>query len=404
MLPDGPRGVRLAPGTVTITDGRISGVVEGEPGAVPDLGGEGCLIAPGFVDTHVHLPQFDSIGVAGLELLDWLDRVIFPAEARWADADFAGQMAGRVARELLSFGTTAVAAYATVHHRAAVAAMEALAGAGLKGVVGQVLMDRNAPPELIRPAEQLLREAAALTPMGTIAPAVTPRFAVSCSDELLRGAGTLAAATGSFIQTHLAETRRELATIAQLFGGLAYTEVYRRAGLLSGRCLLGHGIHLDGSDHAAITGAGATIAHCPTANRFLAAGTMDRSAALSRGVAVSLGSDVAGGPDRSMVRVARAMAEAAAALGQTPIPAAECWWQITAGNAGALRLSGTGTIATGAAADLVIARPTLGPGGVGRASAGTLSAVLYGWDDRWIERTLVDGRIVFDSAAPARRA
>src|SRR5690349_5653224 len=122
LLPDGPRSVKLAPGTLTIENGRIVSVSD-QLHPSPDFGGSDYLITPGFVDTHLHLPQFDSIGADGMELLDWLDKVIFPAEARWANADYAGEMATRVAKELLSFGTTGIAAYATVHHASARAAM-----------------------------------------------------------------------------------------------------------------------------------------------------------------------------------------------------------------------------------------------------------------------------------------
>lgn len=398
-LPNGKasgRSVRLALGWLSIQDGVIAEIGEGDPPRTPDVGDEDTFISPGFVDTHLHIPQFDSIGVTGLELLDWLDRVIFPAEARWADADYAGQMATRVAQELLSFGTTAVAAYGTVHHEGTKAAMAAMAGAGIRGVVGQVLMDRNAPPELVRPAKQLIEEARRLAPHGSVRPAVTPRFAITCSDELLLAAGSIAKATGWFVQTHLAETRRELETIAEIYGGVPYTEVYRRAGLLTESCLLGHGIWLDEADHASIREAGATVAHCPTANRFLKAGTLDRGRALARGVRVSLGSDVAGGPDRSMVRVARAMAEAATSLGGPEISAGECWWQITAGNAAALGLgvrgvavgeAPIGTLQKGFAADLVVASPTIR----WRASVDPLSALMYGWDDRWIRQARTDG-------------
>lgn len=388
VLPDGEARVRLSPGVVSMHGPRITSVVEGEIPDAPDFGGEDCLISPGFVDAHVHLPQFDSIGVEGLELLDWLDRVIFPAEARWADADYAGAMAARVARQLLSFGTTSTAAYATVHHRAAQAAIAAVAEAGLGGYVGQVLMDRGAPAELVRPAGQLITEAAKLAGLGRIAPAVTPRFAISCSDDLLRASGELAAATGWLVQTHLAETRAEIREVERLFGGLRYAEVYQRAGLLGPRSVLGHGIHLDDQDRAQIAQAGSVVAHCPTANRFLRAGAMDREAHLRAGMRVAVGSDVAGGPDRSMVRVARAMMETARQLGSTGPTAAEAWWAITQGNARCLGLvPHVGTLASSRWADVVLIRPDI----AWRATPDPLGSVLWGWDDRWVRRVWTGG-------------
>jgi guanine deaminase len=383
--------VRVSPGFIEVDGGRIVRVVAGAIPDRADLGDAECLIAPGFIDTHLHLPQFDSIGHDGLELLDWLQRVIFPAEARWADADFAGQMATRAARQLLAVGTTGVGAYATVHHRAAQAAIEALASAGLRGCVGQVLMDRGAPPELLGRADELIDQASRLRGMGRISPAVTPRFAVSCTDELLRSAGRLAKATGWLVQTHLSETERECALVGELFGGISYTEVYARAGLLTERTLLGHGIWLDESERRMLADTGAIVAHCPTANQFLNSGAMDRGALRRAGVRTSLGSDIAGGPDRSMVRVARAMIETAKRLGGPAPTAAECWHQITAGNAASLGMTDGGRLEAGAAADVLVIRPDI-PWNEG---ADGLSTLLYAWDDRWLRATVAAGRTVY---------
>lgn len=387
--------VRVAPGVVSIEGDQIAGVretAEIEEGA--DFGGSGYLVSPGFIDAHVHLPQFDSIGVSGLELLDWLERVIFPAEARWADADYAGQMAARVTKQLFSFGTTAVGAYATVHHAAARAAIEALGEAGMSGCVGQVLMDRGAPAELVRPAGQLVKEAASLRGHGAIVPAVTPRFAISCTDELLRAAGELATKTGWLVQTHLAETKAELREVGRLFGGLPYVEVYRRAGLLSSRSILGHGIHLDDGDRRVLSQARSVIAHCPTANRFLRAGAMDLAGHRAAGVQVAVGSDVAGGPDRSMVRVGRAAIETAQSPGAAGPSAGEVWGMMTQGNARCLGLEGmTGRLMVGHRADVVLVRP--GPETAAWMGApDPLAAVMYGWDDRWLERVWASGRAV----------
>jgi guanine deaminase len=406
LLPDGPGRVKIAPGTVVIRGERIAGVTAGLHPS-PDFGGPGHLITPGFVDTHLHLPQFDSIGVDGMELLEWLDRVIFPAEARWADPDYAGAMATRVAKELLSVGTTSVASYATVHHEATRAAMEALVAVGMGGYVGQVLMDRNAPTELLRPAREALANAAKLESRGRISPAVTPRFALSCSDEMLRGAAALADKTGWLVQTHLAETVREIEAVEGMYPGESYVEVYGNRGLMGIRTVLGHGVWLNDDDLERLRLTGAVIAHCPTANRFLEAGEMSRGRALKAGVKVSLGSDVAGGPDRSMVRVARGMIETAKQIkhgnGSGPpegaageevqrrgVPsAAEAWWQITAGNADAIGLGQTGRLEVGAWADVVVVKP--GPTWMGTMDP--LSTVLWGWDDRWIEVTLAGGSL-----------
>lgn len=403
------RGVELREGWLRIDPnaGFIGQLGLGPPPARPDLGSSETLVLPGFCDTHLHLPQFDSIGADGMELLPWLHRVVFPAEARWADADYAGEMATRVAGKLLSHGTVSVAAYATVHHAAARNAIRALGEAGLAGVVGQVLMDQQAPADLVRPCDQLLLEAADHVSAGRVSPAVTPRFAVSCSSELLSGAGRLAKATGWAVQTHLSETPDECQLVRELHGGLDYTEVYRRAGLLGPRSLLGHGIWVSDDERRVLADTGAIVAHCPTANLFLQAGAMDRAAHARNGVRMSLGSDIAGGPDVSMPRVARAMIETVKSLrlrtdpsewNTRPIPtASEAWWQITAGNCDAVGLKGGGRLAVGAPADLVIAAPGAGPHSDSRyrEAIDPLGALLYGWDQRWIRNTMAAGRVVY---------
>jgi guanine deaminase len=403
MHPGPGRTVRFARGTVRIEDQTIAAVEETEDITGHDLGGDDYLICPGFIDTHLHLPQFDSIGIDGLELLDWLDRVIFPAETCWEDPDYAEAMTERVLDQLASFGTTSFAAYATVHHEAARRAVSMIKARGVRAMVGQVLMDRNAPTELVRPARQLVREAEALfdDAGGRVEVAVTPRFAVSCSNDLLEAAGTLARKSGAPVQTHLAETRRECALIGELFDGLPYTEVYKRAGLLGPRSIFGHGIWLDDQDRTMLADSSSIVAHCPTANLFLDAGRHDRSAALSAGVKVTLGSDVAGGPDRSMVRVAQAMIETAKNRGDTPPTAAEAWWQITRGNAEALGWGGSknaaeasggvGTLRPGAEADLLIIRPTID----WQHTPDPAGTLLYAWDDRWLDRTIITGRPVW---------
>jgi len=403
LLDDPAAGLRLRPGQILVEAGRIARISLDRPIGTPDLGGDDRLISPGFIDAHLHLPQFDCIGIDGLTLLDWLNSAVFPAEARWADPDHAAQRALNAGRRLLGAGTTGIAAYATVHHEGTAAAMRAVASLGLRGVVGQVLMDQQAPAELLRPAARLLEEAAACVPVGRIQPAVTPRFAVSCSEALLRGAGELARRTGWLVQTHLSETLDECRLVARLHpAASSYTDVYSRAGLLTTRTVLGHGIHLSPVGVAALAAAGSIIAHCPTANLFLQAGSMDRAAHLRAGLGVALGSDVAGGPDVCMLRVARAMIETAKSRrlldGVTPVPTpAQAWRQITAGNADALGWADAGRITHGAAADLVILRaPQSLPLGTAQArwwdAPDPLSAVLYGFDERWIERVIVDGR------------
>lgn len=388
LVPDEQGTLRLREGRLVVRRGVIESI-SNRIHASPDFGGPEFLITPGFVDAHVHLPQFDSIGVDGLELLTWLERVIFPAEVRWADAGYAASMAGRVAAELLSFGTTSIAAYATVHHESAQAAIEVCAKAGLSGHIGQVLMDRNAPAELCRPARESVAAASRLKGVGRVMPAVTPRFAVSCTREMLEEAGRLAKASGWFVQTHLSETHAEIELVGQLFPGESYLGVYAKAGLLTPRTVFAHGVWLDSDDLAAIAKAGAIVAHCPTANRFLQAGEMDRERTLRSGALMALGSDVAGGPDRSMVRVARAMLETQRQLGHHAKAGPAAWSQITRWNAALLGLGNVGELKAGNVADVLVVKPTTR----WLDSTDPLSHLLYAWDDRWLKATITGGEV-----------
>ncbi len=402
LLPDAvadmPPRVRLAYGSLRIEAGRIAAI--DEDAAATDDPATGVshafaiarasdpVIMPGFVDAHLHLPQFESIGVAGLELLDWLAQVIFPAEAKWESADYARAMARRVGATLASVGTTSIAAFATVHAASTQAAIDELGTLGFRGVVGHVLMDRNGPDALLRHGSDLAG-AAKLRSAGGIEPSLAPRFAVACTPNLMRAAADLARERTWWLQTHLAETPRECDLVKQLEDGKGYVTVYQDCGVLGERSILAHAIHLDDRDRSAIAATRSVVAHCPTANRFLDAGVMGRAALAESGTRIVLGSDVAGGPDRSMVRVARAMLEAAQQRGDAVPSAEHAWAKITHGAAAALGLIDTGALEVRRRADVLVVRPDLH---AWLESPNPLSALLYAWDDRWLAQTYLAGR------------
>lgn len=385
---------RLSPGFVRIDDGIITEVVEGETPKRCDLGGPNHIIAPGFIDAHVHLPQFDIIGGHGMPLLDWLNKVTFPSERRWEDIDFARAMIARVLRQCISHGTTSLCAYATVHHASAVAAIEMATEMGIGGAIGQVLMDREAPDYLRREANQLIDECGTLMDRfpqtSRMSAAVTPRFAISCSPELLSAAGKLAQEHDAIVQTHLAETLAECEVVSRLFDGQSYVQVYGDAGLLTPRSIFGHGIHLDKTDRSQLANSRGMIAHCPTANSFLRSGTMNRSVLMNDQVHVCLGSDVGAGYERSMVRVGRAMIEAASLVGDCFPTASEAWHSITAGNAERLGFDDRGRIRVGNSADLVVIEPNIP---IAETAIEPLSVLMFAWDDRWIQRVLIRGQV-----------
>lgn len=299
-----------------VEGGRISGTrpgawVPGPEWAVADHRGR--LLLPGFVDTHVHSPQLDVIASYGTALLDWLETYTFPAEMRHADPAEAAAGAERFLDALLAHGTTSAAVFPTVHRHSADRLFEAAARRGMRLLAGKVLMDRNAPGALCDDVAQAERDCVDLIGRwhghGRLAFAVTVRFAPSSTPAQLALAARLcAAAPGVYLQTHLAESRDEVALAGRLFpGARSYLDIYASAGLVHERSILAHGIWLDDEDRALLAATGAQVAHCPSSNLFLGSGLFDWRAALEAGVAVSLATDVGGGTSLSMIR---AMADA----------------------------------------------------------------------------------------------
>ncbi len=395
LLEDGSGGCRLQRGSLRIRGDVIDEIALGDRTDQADLGGRDTLICPGFIDAHLHLPQFGIVGAHGMPLLRWLDEVTYPAEIAWADSDLAAMATQRAIHQLLSCGTTGIAAYATVHHESAVRALKVAQQTGIRALIGQVLMDRQAPPPLLRHANELLDQAASLgdrfPPESRVAAAITPRFALSCSEALLRGAGQLAAEQQAMIQSHLAETLSECEQVVSQFGK-PYVKVYQDAGLLSPRTLLGHGIHLSDADRSHLASSKTRVVHCPTANIFLNSGSMNRELLLRAQVPLAVGSDLGAGYERSMIRVAREMIQTARSLGGSFPSASEAWYAITAGNADAIGWDDAGRLRVGAVADLLVIRPTIDwllP------SVDPLSRLTFGWDDRWLEHVLLRGQPIF---------
>jgi len=264
-------------------------------------------ILPGLVDVHSHIPQYSAVAMDGYELLPWLERFIYPAEARFADPEHAYDRSWRFFRAALARGTTATALYVTVHEEATRMAFRAADRAGIRAFLGKVMMDRNAPAALqentaasLSASERLCAEWHGAAD-GRLGYAFSPRFAVTCTDELMSTVARLAEECGALVQTHLAENPSELQAVADLFPGAgSYTDVYARAGLLGPRTLMAHCLYLSGAEWDMLAQTQTRVAHCPSSNFFLRSGVMDIQEARDRGVTVGLGSDVGAGPTLSI--------------------------------------------------------------------------------------------------------
>jgi guanine deaminase len=270
------------------------------PGQILELGPE-AVIVPGLVDLHVHLPQLELRGRNAGPLLEWLVNGVYAAESAFADPERAAAGVAEFDRALAACGTTAAAVYVTVHEPAARLALERLR---VRGWVGKLLMDSEAPPALCEPAPVGIAAAERLIADFGVRAAITPRFAVGCSMELLTAAGQLANEREAPIMTHLAESPGEVARVRQKFPGKgSYTMVYAAAHLLTRRTVLAHAIHLSEHDLRLVARAGAAVAHCPTANLALGSGRMPLESILLHKLRFGLGSDVGAGPSLSMWHV-----------------------------------------------------------------------------------------------------
>lgn len=282
-----------------------------DPQAVTVLDLRPWLLMPGLVDLHVHLPQVPAAGLgAGLDLMTWLDRYIFPLERSFDEAA-ADRLMPQILHAMARAGTTTMLAYGAIWPDSLHAAFRAAEAHGIRAVIGKVMMDELTYDERL-PRERILdvslRQSAELCERwhgadeGRLRYAFTPRFAVSCSTEMLHESASLARHYGAYWQTHLSEDRGEIAEVARRFPeALDYLDVYDRAGALGERTILAHAVHLSHRELERIVESGSRVAHCPASNLFLASGVMPLARYLEAGAVVGLGSDVAGGPDLSMV-------------------------------------------------------------------------------------------------------
>lgn len=326
------------------------------------------VIFPGLIDLHTHVPQYPAVARGTSELLPWLRQFIFPLER-----EFTGPRGRREGpaflAELARHGTTTAMLYTAIFEDSCDATFHAAAEKGLRVIMGKMMMDVGSygnhqpakiPSISLAETERLIRKWHGANG-GLIEYAVSPRFAISCSEKLMQDAAELAQRHGTYVQTHLAENREEIEKVRQLYPEAAdYTDVYARCGLLGPRTVLGHCLHLSPREHEAIAAAGASVAHCPTANLFLRSGILPLDAVRAAGIRVGLGSDVAAGAELNLWRVMRATIESQTARSfyepGTPIPTpAQALHLATQGAAEALGKGRViGSLDIGKEADLTI--------------------------------------------------
>ena len=368
--------------------------------AVTDFSGK--IIVPGFIDCHVHFPQLDIIASYGEQLLDWLNRYAYPAEARFADEAYAREIANVFLDELLRNGTTTALVFGTVHAHSADAILEAAESRGMRLIAGKVLMDINCPDALQDTAESAYRDSKALIERwhgkGRLGYAITPRFALTSSEEQLAAAGRLASEYPDvWIHTHLAENKAEVEEIARQFPeSRSYLDVYDQHGLLRERAVFAHCLHMDNEDRSCMAAKGGAAAFCPTSNLFLGSGLFDLRAMRTANVRVGLGTDVGGGTSLSLLRTA-SEAYKVLHLQDQALPATRALYLATLGAAEALYLDDkVGNFEPGKEADFVVLDPAGSSLSERRTRVATsieevLFAITMLADDRNIAATYVAG-------------
>jgi guanine deaminase len=265
-------------------------------------------IVPGFVDTHVHLPQFLIMGVGVGELLSWLTNYTYPEEARFADPRHAADVAVRFFDAMVANGTTTAVVYSSVHEEATDIAFTAARAKGVRAFIGKAMMDQNVPETLLERSDKSIEASVRLFEKwdgadgGRLRYVFTPRFAASCSMSLMKEVGKIAQERGAFIQSHLSENIDEISWVRSLFPDLpSYAGIYDAAGILGERSIMAHCIHLSADEISLLARRHTKVAFCPYSNRTLRSGTMPYSTLRGAGLKIGLGSDIAGGPSLSMM-------------------------------------------------------------------------------------------------------
>lgn len=318
------------------------------------------LICPGFVDAHVHYPQTAIIASWGKQLIDWLNTYTFPQEMRLADPAYAREIAERYLDLTLSFGTTTVCSYATIHPASVDAFFEAAERRGLRSVAGKTCMDRHAPEGLCDTAQSAYDDSKALLRQwhgrGRAEYAITPRFSPTSTADQLSALGALwSEFPDCLMQTHLSEQVPEINWVKELFPAARdYLDTYEMHGLLGEKAVFGHAIHLESREIDRIGESGAALVHCPTSNTFIGSGLMDLAGLAARRIPVGLATDTGGGSSFSMLRTMAAAYEIGQLRGVALHPA-QLLYLATAGSARSLHLQDKiGTLTAGIEADLTI--------------------------------------------------
>ncbi len=372
------------------------------------------LIVPGFIDIHIHYPQTEMIAAYGAQLLEWLEKYTFPTEAKFKDPVYARQIAAFFLDELLRNGTTTAVILPTIFPESVQVLFEEAERRQMRVIAGQVLMSRHAPEFLINDAQtayaQTREQIQHWHGRGRSLYTITPRFAVTSTEEELTLAGKLRAEFPDvYVHTHLSENLQEVALTAQLFpDSLDYLHVYEQFGLVGDRSIFAHCVQLSESEFQRFAAAGAIVAYCPTSNLFLGSGLFKLHKAKSPelNISVGLATDVGGGTSFSMLQTMAAAYKIAQLQRQT-LSAFQAFYLATLGGATALQLDDKlGSFDPGKEADFTVLdmqatplmklrNPQVPAQSLEQLSDQVFATMILG-DDRAVTATYVNGALAYD--------
>jgi len=396
-------------GDLLVRDGRIAavGAVAGSVRADRVIEAHGAFLVPGFIQTHIHLCQTLFRGSADdLALLDWLKTRVWPMEAAHTPASLAAA-ARQAASELLLSGTTTVLTMETVHDTDAV--FEALEPMGLRAIVGKCMMDADSavPSRLLERTAASLDESVAIAKRwhgranGRLRAAFAPRFAVSCSQDLLEAVAVLSREHGLVVHTHASENRDEVALIRERTGR-SNIDYLAHTGLASPRLCLAHCVWVDDHEQSVMAEHDVKVLHCPGSNLKLGSGLAPVVEMRAKGISVSLGADGAACNNHLDMFEEMRLAAVLQSVRKGPgaLTARDALWMATREGARALGLARElGSIETGKRADFLLVdrdRPQF------MTTRDPYSALVYSARGSDVRTTVVDGEVLVEGFRPTR--
>lgn len=328
---------------------------------------KGKLITPGFIDTHQHSTQSAIVAAYGEKLLEWLDDYVFPGESVYHDKASAKKDIDFFLGHLLRNGTTTAVSYGPLFYDATDLFFEELQKRKMRFITGNILMDDNAPDYLRLSTQESYANAEKLIKKwhnkDRLSYCISPRFALSCTEELLELCGSLKKQyPDAYIQTHLNENLSEVAQVKKVFPwSKNYMDVYEHFDLVSDRSVFGHCIHMTDPELEMFQESGAIVSWCPISNNFLGSGLFNIERVLKYTDKITLGSDWGGGNILSMFAVLDE-AYKVSMLQSYKLPSMIRWYMATFGAAKALKLdSKIGNFTPGKEADFIVIDPDATP-------------------------------------------